>query len=319
MAYPPPRPTAPSSSSHLSSQEDVIDYLPDYQFWLSDLMMYQNFPAYGNDEQGETGIAMKAYTSEEDQVLIKQYEEKFFQLFTEYAQDNNVQIEEIRWKEEMLLVLCLKHIIPFLTWIRRSTSQIQHVKSLFLNHTDLRPEVRNGLLVILIHTFAAVKAKYFNEDNALKKSTEGTSSSQYLVTEELHEENMVSILQHPTKGLNISFQSIFKIIHDRHQFIAFLKNIILGLIELNLIPKNTRQKLILPTSSEGNIAISSRTAKDPSDENLVTNQEEYLAYLSLNSWLMTELADERNEAKIHVVRKIIQRFCGYWAMHSKVI
>ena len=48
------------------------------------------------------------------------------------------------------------------------------------------------------------------------------------------------------------------------------------------------------------------------------NQEEFQAFLALQSWLLTEFEDSKNERKLQEAKKSIQRICSYWAMHSKV-
>ena len=56
-----------------------------------------------------------------------------------------------------LFPLCLSHLITFSNWVRDSAINAW-VKTTLFDNPDLRPEVRNGLAMIMVYTFAAGKS-----------------------------------------------------------------------------------------------------------------------------------------------------------------
>lgn len=82
------------------------------------------------------------------------YGPRFCQIFKEYTSTLPVPVNSNRH----LMSLCTDHLIPFCKWARETEAQATSIHATLLDHDYLRPEVRNGIVVVLIYTFAAVKA-----------------------------------------------------------------------------------------------------------------------------------------------------------------
>ena len=79
---------------------------------------------------------------------------RFCQIFKEYTSTLPVPVNSNRH----LMSLCTDHLVPFCKWARETESQATSIHATLLDHDYLRPEVRNGIVIVLIYTFAAVKA-----------------------------------------------------------------------------------------------------------------------------------------------------------------
>ena len=82
------------------------------------------------------------------------YGPRFCQIFKEYTSTLPVPVNSNRH----LMSLCTDHLIPFCKWARETEAQATSIHATLLDHDYLRPEVRNGIVIVLIYTFAAVKA-----------------------------------------------------------------------------------------------------------------------------------------------------------------
>lgn len=142
--------------------------------------------------------------------LSGQYSSKFYEIYKTYQSDTNVV--NIRMN---LMSLALDHLTPFACWARDSISRNQWIRTILDDNRDLRPEVRNGLALILIYSFAAAKAALFGTD-------------------------IFSILQDQIHGLGIINKTSIKIYNDPHDYFSFLKACITGLIEAGAMPENER-------------------------------------------------------------------------------
>ena len=218
------------------------------------------------------------------------FEQKFSQLYSAYIHENpSLFIDPEAWLTRHFFCLCLDHVVPFSKWLRQSVAHLLWVQTTLQHHFELRPEFRNGLIMIFIHTFATMKAIHVNRSNG--KQLKNPSLN----------ENMVTILQSATKGLNISFQTIFKVAYDRSSQLTILKNVVLELIELNVIPKYVQRR-----EKEG---------KKNNAEFKKKVELELLAFKHLQI-IMKENLEEKEESKNFL--QTIQNVCNYWAMHSKV-
>lgn len=116
-----------------------------------------------------------------------------------------------------LLVTCLEQMICFCTWAR-STNQTQTwIFSTLLHSADLRPELRNGLAMILMYTFAAAKA------DALKNGSD-----------------MFTVVMDADYGLGIIHKTSLRVYNDPYFFFNFLKMTMTGLIECGALKENER-------------------------------------------------------------------------------
>lgn len=116
-----------------------------------------------------------------------------------------------------LMALYLDYLIPFCCWSRKNDDMISWIRETLLENDYLRAEVRNGLVIVLMYTFAAMKATLF----------EG--------------EDMFTTLQCPEKGVGIANRFSLKIFNDPFLYMTFLKTSISSLIDAGKIPDNVRQ------------------------------------------------------------------------------
>jgi hypothetical protein len=136
------------------------------------------------------------------------YEPKFFEIFQAYqsycySYEPSVKFSNL--VNQHLMTLCLNHLLSFSNWARETNNALFIRLALFEN-PDMRPEVRNGLAMILVYVFAAAKA---NEMRILN-----TSSSNV---------DMFTVLMKTDTGLGIANKTSLKIYSDPYEFFHFLK------------------------------------------------------------------------------------------------
>lgn len=148
--------------------------------------------------------------------VVKSFEPKFFQVFVKYCES----IKQTLQTSNHLMSICLENLISFCSWARESNNRVAWLKEVLDDNLDLRPEVRNGLSMILIYTFATAKA----QDKA--------------------NEDMFSILQDTDAGLGIVNKTSLKIYNDPYFYFVFLKSCISGLIDAGKVPENERQNQV---------------------------------------------------------------------------
>ena len=140
------------------------------------------------------------------------YGPRFCHIFNEFSATIPVPVNTDRH----LMSLCLDYLIPFCQWSRKSDAQVNSIHTTLLNNDYLRPEVRNGIVVVLMYTFAAVKA--------IKDPTH----------------DMFHTMQDADTGLAIVNKFSLKIYNDPLQYLSFLKTCISALIDAGTIPDNER-------------------------------------------------------------------------------
>lgn len=141
------------------------------------------------------------------------YGPRFCVLFETYCRKHNITIDIHRH----LMSLCLEHLVPFIKWARESDNQVQWIQSTLLENDYLRPEVRNGVVMVIIYTFASIKATL---DPNL---------------------DMFITLQDNDQGLGIANKFSLKIYNDPFFYLIFLKQSISALIDAGALPDNERQ------------------------------------------------------------------------------
>lgn len=141
------------------------------------------------------------------------YGPRFCTLFESYRQKLGLQVDTKRH----LMSLCVEHVISFVKWARESDSHSAWISCTLLDNDYLRPEVRNGVVMVLIYAFASIKAA----------ASEGS--------------DMFTTLQDQEQGLGIANKFSLKIYNDPFNFLSFLKTTISALIDAGAIPDNERQ------------------------------------------------------------------------------
>ena len=127
-----------------------------------------------------------------------------------------------------LLCLCLDYMVPFVKWARQSEQHICKLSKMLFHYDYLRPEVRNGIAVILIYTFAAKKAVLLNEQEVLAGKPP------------LEPHDMFTVLSSPEYGLGITNKLTLRIYADPWQYFNFIKLVITALIDCGFLPDNER-------------------------------------------------------------------------------
>lgn len=140
------------------------------------------------------------------------YGPKFCQLFWEFSQTLPSPINP----ERHLMALCTEYLVLFCKWARESEEKTTAIRATLLEYYYLRPEVRNGLVMVIIYTFASSKSA---RDNGI---------------------DMFNTLQDTERGLGINNKFSLKIYNDPFMYLSFLKITISALIDAGAIPDNER-------------------------------------------------------------------------------
>ncbi len=79
------------------------------------------------------------------------YEPKFLEIFNTYAKfassyEPNLDLSNPA--SQHLMTLCLNNLLPFSNWARETTTS-SYIRATLFENPDMRPEVRNGLALIL--------------------------------------------------------------------------------------------------------------------------------------------------------------------------
>ncbi len=152
------------------------------------------------------------------------YGPRFDLLFDSYCAKFDLQIDI----NEHLMVLCLQHLVTFCSWVRKNDDQITWVSNTLFDYDYLRPEVRNGIVMIIVYTFAAFKAR-----------------------KDPHRMDMFTVLQDTKKGMGLANNKLsLKVFKDPFHFLTFLKTSISGLIDAGYIPDNERQNHPKPVNTQ---------------------------------------------------------------------
>lgn len=150
----------------------------------------------------------------------KVYQPKFVQVFNKYCETLDKPID----LSNHLMSICLEHLISFSSWARESAARSLWIKTALDDNIDLRPEVRNGLSMILIYCVSAARA------------------------DQIPDSDMFLVLQETEAGLGIVNKTSLKIYNDPYSYFDFLKSCISGLIDAGKIPENERQNQVSTSS-----------------------------------------------------------------------
>lgn len=149
--------------------------------------------------------------------ITKFFEPKFLEVYTKYVESLGREPDLNRH----LLSVCLDNLIDFSCWARDSSTQCQWIRETLDENADLRPEVRNGLAMILMYAFSSAQAGL------------------------LKEADMFIVLQDSENGMGIVNKTSLKIYNDPFNYFNFLKACISGLIDAGKIPENERQNQVI--------------------------------------------------------------------------
>ncbi|RYG97310.1 hypothetical protein EON65_53080, partial [archaeon] len=151
------------------------------------------------------------------------YGPRFCNLFEAYRLHLGTEID----KTKHLMALCTENLVDFIKWARESDRQVEWISETLFQNDYLRPEVRNGIVMVLIYTFASIKATVPPESD------------------------MFLTLQDNETGLGIANRFSLKIYNDPFYYLTFLKIAISSLIDAGK-PNPPSLSLHFPNSAQLN-------------------------------------------------------------------
>jgi hypothetical protein len=219
------------------------------------------------------------------------YGPRFVAIFSTYCRHYNLTID----LQKHLFVLCLENLINFIRWARE-TNQVPWINEMLYQNDYLRPETRNGIVMVLIYTFAATKA----------------TVPQVKIPGKL---DMFVTLKDDDHGLGIGNRFSLKIYNDPFYFLSFLKFSISSLIDAGVIPDNEKQipssSTLSSKSTANNVTASTlKTAKNTA----VFNEEEMKAFQQLHDKLISLI--ETNQ--LPEAKNLVQIISTHWDLKGKV-
>lgn len=223
---------------------------------------------------------------------IKIYEPLFYEVYKRYSR--SIHPYQIDLKLH-LFSLCINHLVSFSIWLRSDSETSNQIHTLLNNNPDLRPEVRNGLSMILIYTFSTAQAYYINEEIERNRNdqSDNTTSTSTSTTD------MFKVLQDPTNGFGIVNKTSIKIYNDPFNFYYFLKLCISGLIEAGKIPENIKKN----------------TLKNYKNKKIIENSEEILAFIYIKNYFLFLFSIHN----IDLIHENINKIILLWENNSKII
>ncbi len=177
----------------------------DTMRWDSGGFNGQSLPSDDRESKGETSFS-----------ITKLFEPKFMEVFGKFCDYTQQTID----LSQHLMSLCLDNLIPFCCWARENNNRNAWIRQVLDDNSDLRPEVRNGLSMILIYVLSTAKATQFTDVD------------------------MFGILQDNDTGLGIVNKTSLKIYNDPYNYFNFLKSCMSGLIDAGKVPENERQNQV---------------------------------------------------------------------------
>lgn len=136
------------------------------------------------------------------------YEPKFFEIYQAYQQFVlQTESENINQNlhQQHLMTLCLNNLLGFSNWARDS-STAHWIRATLFENPDMRPEVRNGLAMIIVYVFAAAKAADMRTNGGHGLNVD-----------------MFTVLMKADSGLGIVNKTSLKIYSDPHGYFNFIK------------------------------------------------------------------------------------------------
>jgi hypothetical protein len=209
-----------SNGKGVKNAEDKNDSDEDsYQGAAMNLLDIRN-PSRWEIGRLEAGITAEAQQGSGrplgEMSITKLYQPKFLEVFMQYSESSQQSNSPVKLTKQ-LMALSLEHLVPFSCWARETNARSTWIHTVLEENIDLRPEVRNGLAMVLIYALSAAKASQESEAD------------------------MFTILQDAESGLGIVNKTSLKIYNDPFTYFSFLKSCLSGLIDAGKVPENERQ------------------------------------------------------------------------------
>jgi hypothetical protein len=122
------------------------------------------------------------------------------------------------------MTLCLNNLLAFSNWARDSNNATFIRVTLFEN-PDMRPEVRNGLAMILVYVCSAAKSNEMRiaAIAAAQSSNTNNPSAQTAAISAANNIDMFTVLMKTDSGLGIVNKTSLKIYSDPFGFFNYIK------------------------------------------------------------------------------------------------
>lgn len=136
------------------------------------------------------------------------YEPKFLEVYQQYYQfilHNEPELIIQNPGQQHLMTLCMNYMLSFSNWARDAVNG-NWIRATLFENPDMRPEVRNGLAMILVYVFAAAKA-------ADARNADPAAAGF----------DMFAVLMRAESGLGIVNKTSLKIYSDPFGYFNFLK------------------------------------------------------------------------------------------------
>jgi len=164
-------------------------------------------------------------------------------------------------QHDHLLGAILEYMVKFCCWARGSADTSAWINNLLFQNVDFRPELRNGLTMILMYTFAASQAV------RSKRSSD-----------------LFTVVMDANHGLGIIHKTSLRVYSDPFNFFSFLKLCLTGLIECGVLKENERVSQSVPKTRRRHFEVES----------------ELVAFNDLKSLLVTRLRTDLEEVKLNI-------------------
>lgn len=191
------------------------------------------------------------------------YGPKFCELFRNFTMECSLEIDINRH----LLALILDYLVEFLRWVRKDDHTIAEVGNLLFNNDYLRPETRNGVIMVIIYMFSSIKATV------------------------LPDTDMFSVLVNKDFGLGIANKFSLKIYNDPYYYLSFLKLSLSALIDCGMIPENERVNISQKP------AVKSTASK-------IQDSNEYNKFMQLKTMVVSALDSKKIDEAQKIVEVI---------------
>jgi hypothetical protein len=135
------------------------------------------------------------------------YEPKFFEIYQQYYQfilHNEPELIVQNPAQQHLMTLCMNYLLSFSNWARDAVNG-NWIRATLFENPDMRPEVRNGLAMIIVYVFASAKA-------ADARSNDASSNV-----------DMFTVLMKAESGMGIVNKTSLKIYSDPFGYFNFIK------------------------------------------------------------------------------------------------
>lgn len=133
----------------------------------------------------------------ENMNMLDDYEKRFLLVYQQFLQSSESTTAQ-NLNKKHLLSKCLHVIIPFCAWARSSKETSNWIHETLMRGTEFRPEVRNGLCLVLAYAAAA--------DSACNAGL-----------------TMLQVMQCGDTGLGIVHKSSLRIYNDPFDYFALMK------------------------------------------------------------------------------------------------